>query len=218
MELITLKQGLAFFIGVLAITNPIGNLAIFLSLTSKQSKHERSNTCKVATLGVGIILIIGVWLGEIILNFFGISIGDFQIAGSIVLGLMGLSMLNSKEESSTQNQDLHDSVKHDKNASKHSIAIVPLAIPMVAGPGALATIIVATHQYSDVVNRLILSAELLIITLIIFAAFNFATPIGKMIGKAGANIATKIMGLIIMSMAVNMLVSGVARVLPLLGE
>jgi multiple antibiotic resistance protein len=115
---------ITFTIAMLAITNPIGNLAIFASLTGDKSLEEKKHAAFIAGVAILIILIIVTWTGDLLLKAFGIDIASFETAGGLIIALMGLSMLHAKTSEIHHTKDEHEDAK-----TKQSIAVVPIAIP-----------------------------------------------------------------------------------------
>jgi len=210
---------ITFFIAMLAITNPFGNLAIFLSLTEDKSVHEQKRIALSCTLGVIIILVVTIWLGDTIIRIFGISPAAFEVAGALIIILLGLSMLNMHEGSSSKlHSNLHYSkTEHETSQSSNSIAIVPLAIPLIAGPGTMTTIIIHSQNVHSIPNRLILTGITLILSAIIASCLYFAPWFGKLLGKSGIRITTRIMGLVLIAIAFNMFGNGLLKMFPGLG-
>lgn len=205
----TEAQIITFTIAMLAITNPIGNLAIFASLTGDKTVDEKKKTAFVAGLAILIILILVTWSGDLILKAFGIDIASFETAGGLIIALMGISMLHAKPS------PIHHGTQDQKDAeAKTNVAVVPIAIPIVAGPGAITTIVVNTHQYSTIDDKLIISGISIAIALILWIAFYFSAPVSRMLGPSGVNIVTRIMGIILASIAFGMMASGFKSLFP----
>ncbi len=120
---------ITFTIAMLAITNPIGNLAIFASLTGDKSLLEKRKIAFVAGIAILIILIIVTWSGDLLLRDFGIDIASFEIAGGLIIALMGLSMLHAKTSGIHHTKDENEDAK-----TKNSVSVVPIAIPPVVRP------------------------------------------------------------------------------------
>jgi len=141
----TLAQEYALYakalIGVLAIINPLGAVPIFLSLSSDRTPAERRQIARLSAFSVGVILIAATWAGEAILHFFGIGIPAFQTGGGLLILLMAINMLHAKQSSARQSPE--EATEAD---TKESIAVVPLALPLMAGPGAISLVIVDAHQ------------------------------------------------------------------------
>ena len=200
---------ITFVIAMLAITNPIGNLAIFASLTGDKTVKEKRKTALVAGLAILIILILVTWSGDLILRAFGIDIASFETAGGLIIALMGISMLHAKTS------PIHHGEKDQSDAEvKTNVAVVPIAIPIVAGPGAITTIVVNTHHYSTIDDKLMITAVSVIIALILWIAFYFSAPVSRMLGPSGINIVTRIMGIILASIAFGMMASGFKALFP----
>lgn len=177
---------------MLTITNPIGALAIFAGLTSDRTDSEKRAAAASAALAIAIILVTVTWGGEYILRIFGVSTAGLQVAGGVIIALMGLSMLHSKSS-----EMAHTKEERAEAASKPSIGVVPMAMPIVAGPGAITTIILATHHFSTVEARLQISAICVSVAAVIWLCLYFAAPISRRLGVAGMNIVTRIMGIVL---------------------
>ncbi len=200
---------ITFVIAMLAITNPIGNLAIFASLTGDKTLQEKRKTALVAGFAILIILIIITWTGDLLLRAFGINIASFETAGGLIIALMGISMLHAKTS------PIHHGDKDKADAeAKTNVAVVPIAIPIVAGPGAITTIVVNTHHYHTIDDKLLISAVSIVIALILWITFYFSAPVSRMMGPSGINIVTRIMGIILASIAFGMMADGFKSLFP----
>lgn len=200
---------MSFLVALFAVANPFGNLAIFIGLTSDRSTREKKQIAIVSTIAIAIIMLITVWIGDDILRFFGISVPAFQLAGGLIIILLGLTMLHSKTS-----KMVHTSDEHEAALQKDSVAVVPLAIPISAGPGTMTTIILYVHRYPDFMEHVMFSLVALFITLIIGLFFYFSTPIGRVLGVSGTKIATRIMGLILVAIAMGMVSEGMLQLFP----
>ena len=172
---------------MLAITNPLGNLAIFTGLTSDKTEREKKQSTLKASIAIIIILIIVVWSGEYILKIFGLNIPAFETAGGLIILLMSLSMLHAKTSEIHHNQE-----ENNEARSKSSIAVVPIATPIVAGPGAITTITINTHRYQDDIDKIYISGVCVIIAFTLWICFYFSSFFSRILGKSGINIATRI--------------------------
>lgn len=200
---------LSFVIAMLAITNPAGSLAVFLGMTADKNEHERKNIALVCTLTVFIVLTLMIWVGIPMLKVFGISLPAFQITGGLVILLHGLSMLHSKETPTSQTAD-----EVEFRAYRDSIAVVPLGIPIIAGPGAMTNVIIFSRHFPDVQNKLFICLGIVVVTLVIGAMLVFATRIGRIIGDTGIKITTRIMGLLLAAIAMSMITNGLTEMFP----
>lgn len=198
-----------FTIAMFAILNPIGNVAIFGGLASGFSPSERKSTIIRSSIAIAVILIVSVWGGEHLLNLFGIGIPSLQVAGGVMIAQISLSMLHSKQ--SPIHQVDGDGAAHEAVAD---IAVVPLAMPMVAGPGAIVTVIVNTHQSQGVAANLEMSIVCGVLAGVICLCFFSTGLILRVLGPRGMDILTKFMGMILLAIAVGMLTTGLKGLLP----
>lgn len=195
-----------FLASLLAVLNPIGNAAIYVSLVSERSKKAQHKVAVECAIAVAIIMVLVVWVGLPLLHFFGISLGAFQIAGGLVVLLIGLSMIRAKSHSNDYDQP--DKQQSSKN--KPSVAIVPLAMPIIGGPGAISAIIAHAPAFPGVVNHILLTICCLALAAVIGVVLWFAPLVSKILGEEGMRIATRIMGLVLAAIAVQMMAGGVA--------
>ncbi len=175
------------FFAIFGVMDPVGNVPVFISLTKNISFADKQRLAIRAIIRAGIILIIFVFLGNAILDFFYISMQSFRIAGGIILALVGLQILfnihfgNSEEE---KNED---------------ISVVPLATPLIAGPGMITTAVIFSKEYGYLITILAITANLLLSALL----FRFADRIVKLLGASGTLLFAKVMGLILVAIGVE---------------
>ena len=197
------------FVSIIVITNPFAALPIFLSLTKNQDSSSQRKQALITGIAVLSVLLISTWIGLPLLNFFGIHVPAFSIAGGIIILLMGLAMLHED----------HTNIQHtDKDQltaqQKDSVAVVPMAIPILAGPGAISTVIHLSHEASTVTNRLSLSLVLTTAALTLTSVLFFADRIGSLLGESSLKIITKIMGMILAAIAIEMITGGALKIFP----
>jgi multiple antibiotic resistance protein len=200
-------------IALFAIVNPIGSVPIFISSTDGWSKRDRAKTAKTVALTVFIVLAISAFLGDKILDFFGISIPSFQVGGGILLMLIAISMMHGKQSGTRQTPEEAQTL-----AERKVIAIVPLSIPLLAGPGAISHMILAAQQNSSFSGHLSLVLPILIIALIIWLVLRLSASISHQLGTLGINIVTRLMGLILAAMAVEFIAHGLIGLFPKLAS
>lgn len=206
-------QFLGFIVSMLAITNPLGSLAVFLGMTTHKTEHERKQTAWVTTITVFSLLILITWVGIPILNVFGISLPAFEITGGIIILIRGLSMLHSKEAPTVQSaEQLLDDPKFKKVSD--SIGVVPLGIPIIAGPGAMTNAIIYSNQFPKFFERLYISLGIFFVSAVIGAVLFYSYPIARFFGETGIKVMTRIMGLLLASMAMSMIIHGLKTVFP----
>lgn len=197
------------FITLLAVSNPMGNLPIYLGLTADKTKKQKQQTIKTASIAFIIILIVSCFIGEIILSAFGISIASFRVAGGFLIFIYGFHMLQAKTSEIN-----HTSEENKEAQTADSIAIVPLALPLLAGPGTISSVIVLAQKNQSLIEKIGLSIVIIIVGILIFVTYSFAPIIGNFFGKTGMNIVTRLMGLIIMAMAIQFMVDGLEVLFP----
>lgn len=202
---------LTFAASMFAVTNPLGNLAIFISLTSHRTPAQIRAISYKCGFAIAIALVTSVWLGNGLLKFFSIAISGFEIAGGFVIVMIALSMLQLQKSL----------ISHEKNeekkmasATKDSIAIVPMAIPIIAGPGAMTTAVVAGQHYATFGDHIYLTMACLGLSVVITIILLFSTIITRLLGEEGVKIFTRIMGLLLMAIAFDLIVAGLRSAFP----
>jgi multiple antibiotic resistance protein len=192
-------------IAMIAIVDPPGCLPIYLSLTGQHKKINKKNVAKMTALTVFIILVVSLFLGDKILNIFGITMPSFQICGGILLLVMAIYMMLGRNQ-------IMESTQNNKS-EKELIAFVPLSIPLLAGPGAISNMIIAAHQAPNFVNQTFLILPCIFVSLSIWLTLIFAENISKVIGAVGTKIITRVMGLLLGSMAIEFITRGVLDII-----
>ncbi|MEQ1768010.1 MAG: MarC family protein [Methylotenera sp.] len=200
-------------IALFAIVNPIGSIPIFISATDGWSRQERAKTAKTVAITVFIVLAVSAFVGDKILDFFGITIPSFQVGGGILLMLIAISMMHGKQSGTRQTPEEAQSM-----AERNVIAIVPLSIPLLAGPGAISSMIIAAQQNSSFAGHLSLLAPIFIISVIIWLVLRLSVGISLKLGTIGINIVTRLLGLILAAMAVEFIAHGLIGLFPQLAS
>tara|TARA_R110000868_G_scaffold10639_4_gene51628 strand:- start:27252 stop:27881 length:630 start_codon:yes stop_codon:yes gene_type:complete len=203
------NEYLNFIIALLAIMNPLGAIPIFLGLTADRDLKEQRKTAITTGIAIVVIFTISIWIGQPLLHAFGIKVSDFQVAGGIIVFMIGLNMLHGQMP-----QSQHSNEEHEQAKLRESVAIIPMAIPLIAGPGAISMLIVVTSKHALFSDKIILSLLAAIPAAILFGALFFAANIGKWVGPAGIKIATRVMGLVLAAIAVSMIHNGLASMFP----
>jgi multiple antibiotic resistance protein len=207
----TTTEIVKFIVAMIIMMNPLGSLSIFLDLTKKSTLADQRKIAINASMAIFVIMILTVWTGKDLLTLLGITIPSFRVAGGLILLLMGLSMLQSKESAIS-----HTTEDDVAARERHSIAIVPMALPVIVGPGAMSTIIIAIGDSPHFYSMLWISLACIALTLGMGIMLYFATPIAKFVGVSVIKVVTRIMGMIIMAIAVGMLASGLTGLFPAL--
>ncbi len=211
METASFNEYLKFFIALLAIVNPVGMLPIFINMTVNQGAAERNKNGALASVSMGAILLVVLFSGEAILKFFGISVDSFRVGGGILLLLMAISMLNAKMSNVKQTKE-----EELDSADRESVAVVPLGTPLLAGPGAISTVILYAQRYSSVAHYLSMVAVILVLVGCTMLLFRMAPTINQLFGRTGINIVTRLMGLIMAAMGVEFIAHGLRQLFPVL--
>ena len=193
---------LSFAIALLVIMNPIGNLAIYIALINGRGEEECNKTAKVCAMAIFVLLMISLWIGWPVLEFFGISIGAFKLAGGLIVLGIALSMIkgNSHTHDKNKTKDIH--------AKQPSIAVVPMAIPVIAGPGAMAVIITQAHDFS-LWQFFLASIICIVISLFFWLLLKFTPKFSKYLGDEALAVISRVMGLILAAIAIQMGASGI---------
>lgn len=200
-------------IALLAIVNPIGSLPIFISATDGWSITDRTKTARTVAITVFIVLTLAAFVGDGMLSFFGISIPSFQVGGGILIMLISISMMHGKQSGTRQTAEEAQSM-----AEREVIAIVPLSIPLLAGPGAISNMILSAQQQPSFLGHLSLVIPVLLVSIIIWLVLKLSDNITQRLGTIGINIITRLMGLILAAMAVEFIAHGLTGLFPQLAS
>jgi multiple antibiotic resistance protein len=157
----------AFFAALFSMMNPIGGVGIFASLTADRSEEESRKIAKTCAFASAITLLVVIWAGGGFLQLFGITVNEIRVAGGLIVLLIGLHMLFNKDDHRTSSAETTVHSSHD------SIAVVPLAIPLLAGPGTMATVIVASQNHSGISSDFIMSVIVIIVIAITGVLFTY---------------------------------------------
>jgi multiple antibiotic resistance protein len=194
-----------FFVGLLAIVDPLGAIPVFLILTARQSQTVKRATIRLTVLSVFSVLLVSMILGEIILNVLGISINAFRCAGGLVLLLMSLSMLQSHLMKPSEVNELE---------ADETIALVPLTIPLLAGPGAISTVIVYAHQSHELTHWLLIFAAIASVCFCLWLTLIAMPWLAKHITAKSIAMSTRIMGLLLAAIAIEFIAGGLKGLFP----
>jgi multiple antibiotic resistance protein len=198
-------------VGLLAILNPVGAVPIFLSLTAQQTPEARRATARAAGLAVAGVLVVTAWAGHAILDLFGVRIASFRVGGGILILLMAISMLQARTSPSK-----HTEEEATEAGTRDALGVVPLGVPLLAGPGAISLVIVDARELGTA-GPLILTVIVLVIAVAAWLALRAAEPIGRVLGRTGINIFTRLMGLLLAAVAVEFIAAGLIELFPALG-
>lgn len=197
-------ETLKVFITLLALINPFGAIPLFLGLTAAQSAHQVRATINTASIATAIVIAVSALFGEALLRMFGISIASLQVGGGILLFFLAFKMFNAEPgRTRTTPEEEHEA------AERSSIAVVPLTIPLLTGPGTVSTVIIyaerAQHWW-ELVAMILIGA---VMGGVVWGTLRLAGPISRMAGQTGLNIMTRVMGLVLAALAVEFVAVGV---------
>jgi multiple antibiotic resistance protein len=196
-------------IALFVIADPIAAVPIFITLTATNTDAERKRIASIAALTVAIVLVSSIFLGQPLLRVFGISVASFRVGGGILILLMAISMLNARVSRAHSTPE-----EVQEGTEKEDPAVVPLGIPLLAGPGAISTMIIYAHQANDIYDTLFLIVAGLFVAFTAWIALRLADPIRNLLGKTGINIISRLLGLVLAAVAVEFIAGGLAQLLP----
>ena len=201
---------------LLAIVNPLAIVPFFIHYTQGFSKPQRQRTVIVASFSAFVVIAISALLGLQILEFFGISLASFQVGGGLLLLISAMNMLNAQPaEAKTHTHELEEGA--EKAAAGSSIAVVPLTIPLLTGPASMSTVVIYADRAQTFWQHAALVGYGVVIALATALCFSLADPIARVLGKTGINVMTRLMGLILAALAVEVMADGLGKLFPILG-
>lgn len=198
-----------FFTALLVILDPIAAIPVYLALTKTYSYAERSRITNLTAITVVLVLVIASVMGETLLLAMGTSFASFRISGGIVLMIMALAMLQSRMDKFFAQSD---NIISDRN----TIAIVPMAIPLLAGPGAISTVIIEMHRSTLSYHPWLVMLCIVLAGLVLWLMLRMAGVIGRALGVTGFNIVHRLFGLVLIAIAVEMMANGLKELFPVL--
>lgn len=194
------------FASFFTLANPLGTMPVFLSMTKTLEEEQRARIVKRATIISVIILLSFTFTGQFLFSFFGISANGFRIAAGIIILKIGYDMLQARySESKLSPEEMRDYAD--------DISITPLAIPMLCGPGAIANGIMLMDRADTFSMQAVLIGTILFVYLLSYVILRFSTKLLSVLGKTGNNVMMRLMGLILMVIAVECFVSGLRPIL-----
>ncbi len=202
-------------ITLLAIVNPLACVPFFIHYTQGFSRAQRQRTILVSSLSAFIVIAASALLGLQILEFFGISLASFQVGGGMLLLTSALSMLNAQPAEARANADEVQDAEA-RAAVGASIAVVPLTIALLSGPATMSTVVIYAEKARDLVQLGTLVGYGVVIALATALCFSLADPIARVLGRTGINVMTRLMGLILAALAVEVMTDGLHKLFPVL--
>jgi multiple antibiotic resistance protein len=201
------------FTALLVIVDPFMAVPFLLSLTPGYTAEERRRVVRIATLTVAVVLWVSALSGETLLGWMGTSLGSFRVGGGIVLFLMALAMLQAEVGRMRATPQETDDL-----SSRASVAVVPLAIPLLAGPGAISTVIIGMQRSDAAYHWLGVIGIIGLVCFVLWLVLRSAGPIARRLGDTGLNILNRVFGLILAAIAVEVIANGLRQLFPILAR
>lgn len=195
-----------FMVALIVIVDPFFTVPLFLSLTSGYADRERTRAADAIGVTVFVVLALAALTGESILTALGTSFASFQVGGGLVLLLMAVAMMNPGAEAS-------DSLSSGDEAGE-SLGVVPIGVPLLAGPGAIGTVIITVGRGVGWDHRTVIVLCIGIVALFVWGALRLAVPLGYWMGRIGTRIATRLLGLLLAAIAVEYMAQGLRGLFP----
>ncbi len=200
-------------IALLAIVNPIGVVPFFIHFTQTLTPAQRRRTIRVSAFTAFVVIAVSALAGLQIIEFFGISLASFQVGGGTLLLISSIQMLNAQPAEGRKEDVSEGTSKVDAGAS---IAVVPLTIPLLTGPATISTVVIYAERTRHWWQLGVLVGYGVVVGIATFLAFSAAGGIAKRLGQTGINIMTRLMGLILAALAVELLADGLTKLFPVL--
>ncbi len=201
---------------LLAIVNPLAIVPFFIHYTQGFTHEQRRQTVLISSFATFTVIAVSALLGLHILEFFGISLASFQVGGGMLLLTSALNMLNAQPaEAKPSTHELENGA--EKAAQGASIAVVPLTIPLLTGPATMSTVVIYADKAKTFWQLGTLVGYGVVLGLATLVCFSLATPIARVLGKTGISVMTRLMGLILAALAVEVMSDGLVKLFPSLG-
>jgi multiple antibiotic resistance protein len=197
------RFALVTFTSVLFIVDPIAAIPTYLVITQQESPAERRRTARRACIAMTVLLVVFGATGTMLFRAFGITLAAFRTAGGLILWFVAMDMLHGERRTQEGRDELYE------GQIKEDVALTPLAIPMLAGPGAISTAIVLAGQAHGAAQSAVVYASIILTGLISYVSLRLGEPLLGRLGKTGIRVVTRIMGLILAAVAVQFVFSGV---------
>ncbi|MCZ8145336.1 MarC family NAAT transporter [Flavobacterium sp.] len=192
-----------------SVLNPIGTVPIFVALTQDYSKAERSKVSLWTAINVCLILVISYFIGQYVLTFFGITIPALRIAGGIIIASSGFGLLNGKF---SRNKGL-DKKAEEEAQQRDNIALTPLAMPMLAGPGSISLLIAYYQEHNSTREIIFSTIAIFAVAVLIFLILRSAHYLAKYLGASGIVAISRIVGFLTIAIGIQYIINAVTSIL-----
>lgn len=198
-----LQFGLVTITSVLFIVDPIAAVPSYLVVTQNETAAERKRTALRACTAMGLMLVVFAAAGRFIFQAFGITLPAFRIAGGLILWLVALDMVRAKRSTQEGHEELSE------GQAKEDVAVTPLAIPILAGPGAISTVMVLAGEVRTVGHGIVVYGAIVLTALISYITLRLGERLVEVMGQTGIKVMTRIMGLLLAAVATQFILTGI---------
>lgn len=196
-------------VSLLTILTPFNVLPVYVTLTADMPDAARKRALLRTLMAVLVTLLFFQWTGMVLFHILGIELPSFQIAGGLIIASIAWSMLHANPSRIQTTR-----TEGEETLERDDFSIVPLAIPMLSGPGAITTVILLSQQQTHAEGAMALSGLILVATLVLYPVFRLAHPIFQRLGVTGTRILTRVMGMLLLAIATEFVVQGIVHSLP----
>ena len=206
-----LSSGLSFFVTLFSVLNPPHAVPLYLAMVSRPSDDTTRRVARIAALTVLITLLLSLIVGDDLLDFFGITVPAFQVGGGLLILMMGLSMLQGETSPAKSTP-----AETEEAAKWREIAVVPLGTPMLAGAGSISTVIVFEHDATTWAEYGLLAIGIAVNAFLCWLFLRYSAAMIRRLGRTGVNVISRLMGMILVAMAVQFMSDGIHGLFPAL--
>jgi len=200
---------LVAFPAIFTIVNPLSAVGPFLAMTARDSVKKRNSTAKRACLLAAIVLFVCATMGGFVFQVFGITLPALKIAGGFLLFLVGVDMINARESRARGTDE-----EREEGALKEDIAVFPLGIPLLSGPGSMVTVFILIEKAKEPIESALIYVAIVVTMVLSWLLLSQASRVARYLGATGINVMSRIMGLILAANAVQFILSGLLEALP----
>jgi MarC family membrane protein len=197
------------FAALFSVLNPIGTVPIFVALTEGYTSAERAKVSLITSINVLIILLISFFIGQYVLSFFGITITALRIAGGIIITSSGFGLLNGNF---SKNKGINKKVQKEVQNRTH-IALTPLAMPMLAGPGSISLLIAYYQEHNSTSEIIISTISITVVAATIYLVLRSAHFLAKMLGSSGIVAISRIIGFLTIAIGIQYIISAILTII-----
>lgn len=204
-----MSYALVSFGSIFSIVDPFTAVPVFLALVGAHPHKAQARAALRASATCFVVLSVFGLAGSLIFEFFGITLPAFKIAGGIILFVVAFEMMQAKRSDTRATNE--EAIEAE---TKEDVGLIPLGLPLLSGPGAIATVMVLVGKAKDVPEKLVLFGSVAIVSLIAFLTLRSASVVARVLGKTGINVIGRVMGLILAAVAMQFVLDGLHEAFP----